>query len=89
MILTACVKVGDSKVYELIRTDENAKPGEKVYLDGTELYPKKEGTISPKRFGQILDRVKINEECFCIYDGTKIRIESGFVKAPLKNAPIS
>ena len=89
MILTASAKDGDSKVYELIRPDENAKPGEKVYLDGTELDPKKEDTISPKRFGQILDRLKTNEECFCIYDGTKIRTESGFVKAPLKNAPIS
>ena len=82
-------KDGDSKVYELIRPDENTKPGEKVYLDGTELDPKKEGTISPQRFGQILDRLKINEECFCIYDGTKIRIESGFAKASLKNAQIS
>ena len=89
MILTASAKDGDSKVYELIRPDENAKPGEKVYLDGTELDPKKEDTISPKRFGQILDRLKTNEECFCIYDGTKIRTESGFVKAPLRNAPIS
>ena len=39
MILTASAKDGDSKVYELIRPDENAKPGEKVYLDGTELDP--------------------------------------------------
>ena len=89
MILTASAKDGDSKVYELIRPDENAKPGEKVYLDGTELYPKKEGNISPKRFGQVLDNLKTNEENFCIYDGTKLRTESGFVTAPLKNAPIS
>ena len=89
MILTASSKDGESKIYELIRPDENAKPGEKVYLDGTELDPKKEATISPKRFGQILDNLKTNEECFCIYDGTKLRTESGFVKAPLKNAPIS
>ena len=89
MILTACLKDGNSKVYELIRPDENAKPGEKVYLDGTELDPKKEGIISPKRFGKILDRLKINEEFFCVCDGTKIRTESGFVKASLKNVQIS
>ena len=89
MILTASSKQGEEKIYELIRPNENAKPGEKVYLDGTELDPKKEATISPKRFGQVLDNLKTNEENFCIYDGTKLRTESGFVTAPLKNAPIS
>ena len=89
MILTSSLKDGENKIYELIRPDDEAKPGEKVYLDGTELDPKKEATISPKRFGQILDNLKTNEECFCLYDGTKLRTESGFVTAPLKNAPIS
>ena len=89
MILTSSLKDGENKVYELIRPDDKAKPGEKVYLDGTELDPKKEATISPKRFGQILDNLKTNDECFCLYDGTKLRTESGFVTAPLKNAPIS
>ena len=89
MILTASSKQGEEKIYELIRPNENAKPGEKVYLDGTELDPKKEATISPKRFGQVLDNLKTNEENFCIYDGIKIRTESGFITAPLKNAPIS
>ena len=89
MILTSSLKDGENKIYELIRPDENAKPGEKVYLDGTELDPKKEATISPKRFGQILDNLKTNDECFCLYDGTKLRTESGYVTAPLKNAPIS
>ena len=89
MILTSCSKEGEKKIYELIRPDDNAKPGEKVYLDGTELDPKKEATISPKRFGQIIDNLKTNDECFCTYDGTKLRTETGFIKAPLKNAPIS
>ena len=89
MILTSSAKDGENKIYELIRPDENAKPGDKVYLDGTELDPKKETTISPKRFGQILDNIKTNDEGFCMYDGTKLRTESGFVTAPLKNAPIS
>ena len=89
MILTSSAKDGDKKIYELIRPDDNAKPGEKVYLDGTELDPKKEATISPKRFGQIIDNLKTNDEYFCTYDGTKLRTEAGFIKAPLKNAPIS
>jgi len=89
MILTASSKEGDKKIYELIRPNENAKPGEKVYLDGTELDPEKVTTINNKRFGQIFDNLKTNKECFCIYDGSKLRTESGFVTAPLKNAPIS
>ena len=32
MILTASLKKDEGKDYELIRLDENAKPGEKVYL---------------------------------------------------------
>ena len=89
MILTAGLKDGDKKIYELIRPDENAKPGEKVYLDGTKLDPKKENTITPKRFGQLLEHLKTDDNCFCIFDGVKLRTESGFVTAPLKNAPIS
>ena len=89
MILTASLKKDEGKDYELIRPDENAKPGEKVYLDGTELDPKKEETISPKRFGQVMENLKTDDDCFCTYDGVKIRTESGFVKAPIKNAPIS
>ena len=89
MILTASSEVDGKKVYELIRPDDNAKPGDKVYLDGTELDPKKEETFPHKRFGQFLEQFKTDGECFCIYDGVKIRTESGFVKASLKNAPIS
>ena len=89
MILTAGLKDGDKKIYELIRPDENSKPGEKVYLDGTKLDPKKENTITPKRFGQLLEHLKTDDNCFCIFDGVKLRTESGFVTAPLKNAPIS
>ena len=89
MILTASSKDGDNKTYELIRPDENAKPGEKVYLDGTELDPKKESTITKKRFDQAMEHLKTNDECFCTYEGVKLRTESGFVKATLKNAPIS
>ena len=89
MILTASEKNGDNETFELIRPDENAKPGDKVYLDGTELDPKKEAQITPKRFSQALEHLKTDEECFCIYDGVKLRTESGFVKSALKNAPIS
>lgn len=89
MILTASMNDGDKKIYELIRPDENAKPGEKVFLEGTELDPKKESTITPKRFGQAMEHLKTNDECFCTYEGIKLRTESGFVKASLKNAPIS
>ena len=89
MILTASLEDGDNKSYELIRPDENAKPGEKVYLDGTELDPKKEPTITKKRFDQAMVNLKTNDECFCTYEGVKLRTESGFVKASFKNAPIS
>ena len=89
MILTASQKDGDKKIFELIRPDENAKPGEKVYLDGTELDPKKEAQITPKRFSQALEHLKTDDNCFCIYDGVKLRTESGFIKSALKNAPIS
>ena len=89
MILTSSLKDGDKEIFELIRPDENAKPGEKVYLDGTELDPKKEEQISPKRFSQIIENLKTDNDCFCTYDGVKLRTESGLIKAPLKNAPIS
>ena len=89
MILTASANEGEKEIFELIRPNENAKPGEKVYLEGTELDPEKVATINNKRFGQVLEKLKTNEECFCIYDGTKLRTESGFITAALKNAPIS
>ena len=84
MILTSSLKDGDNKIYELIRPNENAKVEEKVYLDGTELDQKKEENKTPKRFSQALEHLKANDECFCIYEGVKLRTESGFVKVPLK-----
>ena len=89
MILTASLKDGEKKYFELIRPNDNAKPGEKVYLDGTELDPKKEAIITPKRFEQAMEHLKSDDECFCIYDGVKLRTNSGFVKTSFKNAPIS
>ena len=84
MILTASEKNGDNKTYELIRPDENAKPGDKVYLEGTELDPKKEAQITPKRFSQALEHLKTDEECFCIYDGVKLRLKLDLSNLHLK-----
>ena len=36
-----------------------------------------------------MEHLKTDDDCFCTYDGVKIRIESGIVKVPMKNAPIS
>ena len=49
MILTSSLKDGDNKIYELIRPNENAKPEEKVYLDGTELDQKKRRNYNSKK----------------------------------------
>ncbi len=90
MILTAGLKEGDKKVgFDPIRPDENAKPGEKVYLDGTDLDPKVEQTITGGRFKQAMEYFKTDDDCFCKFNGIKIRTESGFIKAGFKNAPIS
>ena len=91
MILCAGLKDGDKELgFEIVRPDPNAKPGEKVYIDGTVLDPSRVERITQKRFNQAIAHLKTDDDCFATYNGVKLRTESGYVTAaPYKNAPIT
>ena len=91
MIMCASIKEGEKKeVIELIRPNENAKPGDRVYIEGTPLSNEKEGQISGGKFGKALENFFTNEECICQYNGIKMMTNDGPIKVKsLKNAKIS
>ena len=90
MIMTASINNNEKKILELIRPNENSNPGDKVYLEGSELDKSKVDHISGGYFKKAIDFFKTDDNCFCVYDGIKIITESGNVKSEtLKNAQIS
>ena len=92
MIMCAGKKDKDNnkETFELIRPNENAKIGEKVFIEGTELDSSVVPQISGGRFQKCINYFKTDENCFCMYNGKKIVTESGPIKVEsLANCDIS
>lgn len=91
MIMCASISNEEKKeTIELLRPHEDAKPGDKVYLEGTELNKEVCPVLSSGRFSKAIELFASDGECFAMYNGIKMRTETGFIKAPtLKNAHIS
>ena len=83
-------KENNKQTYELIRPNENAKIGEKVFIEGTELDKSVVPQITGGRFQKCINYFKTDENCFCMYNGKKIVTESGPIKVDsLDNCEIS
>jgi len=83
-------KENNKQTYELIRPNENAKIGEKVFIEGTELDNSVVPQITGGRFQKCINYFKTDENCFCMYNGKKIVTESGPIKVDsLANCEIS
>ena len=85
-----CASDGSHQKIELIRPSKEATPGDKVYLDGTELDPKVEPTLSGGRFSKAIENFRTNESLECMFNGIKLRTKDGIVTVKsLKNSQIS
>ena len=83
-------KENNKETFELIRPNENAKIGEKVFIEGTELDNSVVPQITGGRFQKCINYFKTDENCFCMYNGKKIVTESGLIKVDsLANCDIS
>ena len=90
IIMTASVKNKEKEIVELIRPNENSHPGDKVFLEGSELDKSKVKYISGGNFKKAIKLFKSDENCFCAFNEIKIVTESGNIKSEtLKNANIS
>ena len=91
MIMCAGKKDGENKeAFELIRPNENAKVGEKVYIEGTELDNSVVPQITGGYFKKCITHFKTDENCICMYNGKKMITESGEIKVEtLANCEIS
>ena len=92
MIMCAGKKDKDNnkETFELIRPNENAKIGEKVFIEGEEHDNNVVPQISGGRFQKCINYFKTDENCFCMYNGKKIVTESGPIKVEsLANCDIS
>ena len=67
-----------------------AKPGDKVYLEGTTLNKEVVPTITGGKFGKAIELFATDAECKCMYNGSHMLTESGNITVKtLKNAHIS
>ena len=90
IIMTASIKNKEKEIVELIRPNENSHPGDKVFLEGSELDKSKVKYISGGNFKKAIKLFKTDENCFCTFNEIKIVTESGNIKSEtLKNANIS
>jgi hypothetical protein len=88
--MTASVKNKEKEIVELIRPNENSHPGDKVFLEGSELDISKVKYIFGGNFKKAIKLFKTDENCFCAFNEIKIVTESGNIKSEtLKNANIS
>ena len=90
MIMCASNKINDKEVIELLRPNDNSNPGDKVYLEGSELDKSKVEQITGGYYKKAIDLFKTDDNCNCMYNGVKIITESGnIVVESLKNSQIS
>ena len=90
MIMCASNKINDKEVIELLRPNENSNPGDKVYLEGTELDNSKVEQISGGYYKKAIELFKTDDNCNCMYNGVKIITQSGnIIVESLKNSDIS
>jgi tRNA-binding EMAP/Myf-like protein len=90
MIMCASNKINDKEVIELLRPNENSNPGDKVYLEGTELDNSKVEQITGGYYKKAIELFKTDDNCNCMYNGIKIITQSGnIIVESLKNSQIS
>ncbi len=80
----------ESKEFELIRPSINSKPGDNVFLEGTEPKDKPSDFLSANKFQKALPLLKTTDDLVASFDGIKLRTVDDLVKVDkFKNAPIS
>ncbi len=90
MIMCASNKINDKEVIELLRPNDNSNPGDKVYLEGSELDNSKVEQISGGYYKKAIELFKTDDNCNCMYNGVKIITQSGnIIVESLKNSDIS
>ena len=90
MIMCASNKINDKEVIELLRPNENSNPGDKVYLEGSELDKRKVEQITGGYYKKAIELFKTDDNCNCMYNGIKIITQSGnIIVELLKNTQIS
>jgi methionine--tRNA ligase beta chain len=90
MIMCASNKINDKEVIELLRPNENSNPGDKVYLEGTELDNSKVEQITGGYYKKAIELFKTDDNCNCMFNGIKIISQSGnIIVELLKNTQIS
>lgn len=87
--MIVCASSENKETIELIRPHEDAKPGDKVYLEGTELDPKKVDQLSNKNFDKVLKKLFSNDKGEATFDGVRMMTDKGVITTTLKNAHIS
>lgn len=91
MIMCAGSKTSDSnEIYELLRPNENAKPGDRVYLEGKAVNTEQTPIIAKGKFCKAKELFKTDDNANCMFNNIKLQANGANITvATLKNAEIS
>lgn len=68
----------------------DSKPGDSVYLEGSEPRKEKLATLSDNKFKKVKLLFRSDDDCVCNFNDQKLRTEGGFITVKsLKNSVIS
>ena len=92
MVICASLKTEDgaSEVIELIKPDDGAENGERVYQDGQELEDEKLRNTPGALMKKLSLHLKTDCDGYACFNGVRLRTKTGFVKATgIKNGNVS
>lgn len=91
MIMCAGFKTSDSnEIFELLRPNENANPGDRVYLEGKAGNTEQTPIITGGKFGKAIELFKTDDNANCMFNNIKLQANGANITvATLKNAEIS
>ena len=69
----------EGNLTELLRPSLDSKPGDRVYLDGSELRSNLPTLINANKMNKIYDLLKTDDNANACFNGTKLRTETGLV----------
>ena len=70
----------ESNMIELLRPSEDSKPGDIVYLDGSQIKSNLSPMLNASRQKEIYDLLKTDDNAFACFNNNKLRTQTGFVR---------
>jgi methionine--tRNA ligase beta chain len=88
--MVLCSYTEDDSKFELPRPSDNSKPGDSVFIDGSNPKETLLAPLNDKKFKKAIDLFKTDSNCVAGFDGRKMQTSSGVISVKsLANCTIS